>query len=436
MGVGAALRAGAVTSTVALAVALAASPLPWHQAAVAGSAALLSFGLPASWRRPVLALALAAALGRAPPWLYLALGPAIAALALLARRGGEPPLAGARALAGAGGLALAGALVVAAKEGVAMRALPSAAEGLAPAVLLGLAAAGGALFVAVLPGPAAAVFEEDARGLSMVRVEAPPLGARLLRAFSPERALALGLLVVAAGSMGRLARLGRFPPAERLAAAAELDAIGLFYEGVLAEAAADPALLTALVKAAPLRDEAALTLGIEPALAAGWRPARAEGAVVATAGALERAGRGGEALRLLARHPRVGEVDGLRALFERTQGLPVHWGGGQVGPLVPPAFAINQTITSDGALVVEFTLTAPHEGLVIALDGDVWNGPPTVDVAIDPPAGPSSLVEIVAPTRVPLGSLAAGPHRVSVTFINDAAGPGGDRNVRVLEVSD
>ena len=396
MGVGAALRAGAVTSTVALAVALAASPLPWHQAAVAGSAALLSFGLPASWRRPVLALALAAALGRAPPWLYLALGPAIAALALLARRGGEPPLAGARALA----------------------------------------AAGGALFVAVLPGPAAAVFEEDARGLSMVRVEAPPLGARLLRAFSPERALALGLLVVAAGSMGRLARLGRFPPAERLAAAAELDAIGLFYEGVLAEAAADPALLTALVKAAPLRDEAALTLGIEPALAAGWRPARAEGAVVATAGALERAGRGGEALRLLARHPRVGEVDGLRALFERTQGLPVHWGGGQVGPLVPPAFAINQTITSDGALVVEFTLTAPHEGLVIALDGDVWNGPPTVDVAIDPPAGPSSLVEIVAPTRVPLGSLAAGPHRVSVTFINDAAGPGGDRNVRVLEVSD
>ena len=210
----------------------------------------------------------------------------------------------------------------------------------------------------------------------------------------------------------------------------------LVYDSVLAGAAGQPALLAALVRASPLRDEAALLLGVEPALAAGWCPRRADGAVVATARALERAGRGGEALRLLGRHPREGEVDGLRALFERTQGAAFGWRGGALGPIVPPAHAIDGEIVSDGRLEVEFTLPAPRSDLGLRLDGDAWNGPPTVDIAVDAPVGPSSLVEISGPLRFALGPLEAGPHRVQVTFINDAAGPGGDRNVRVLEIGE
>jgi hypothetical protein len=129
-------------------------------------------------------------------------------------------------------------------------------------------------------------------------------------------------------------------------------------------------------------------------------------------------------------------VDGLRALFERTQGEPVAWGGGLLGRTVPPVLTLDKELVSDGLLDVEFTLLVARADLGLRLDGDVWNGPPTVDVAVDAPVGRSSLVEIDAPLRFPLGPLEAGPHRVSITFINDAAGPGGDRNVRVLDLGE
>lgn len=436
MGVGGAARAISVAASFGLAVGLALSPLAWHQAAVAASAALLSFALPGGWRAPVLALALAAALSSAPLWLLGALVPVIGLLAVLVRRSGEPFAGAQRALAAAGALAAGAGVVGAIKQLAAMRELPAAAEGVGPSLLLGAAAAGGALYAAVLPAAGAAPLEDDARGLSMVHVERAPLATRLRRALTPERALALGLLVAGAGTAGRLARLSRLPGADRLAAAAEIDAVGLVYPGVLAEAGADRVQLLALVKAAPLRDDAAIKLGVEPALAAGWRPQRAEGRVVETAQALERAGRGGEALRLLDRHPREGAVDGLRALFERTQGLPVDWRGGAFGPEMPPSLSIDQTLTSDGKFEVAFTLREDRPELTLLLDGDAWNGPPAVDVVVDAPVGVSSLLEITGPTRVPLGALEAGPHRVSITFINDAAGPGGDRNVRVLEITD
>jgi hypothetical protein len=400
---------------------------------VAGSAGLVALVLPPAWRGPVAALGLAAALGPASPWFLVVVGPAAAVFAGAARRAGVAGEPGARALARAGAFALALAAAVAAKQWVAAGVLPAALEGVGPALRVGLSAAAGACFTAALPAGVSAA-DDGERGASVMKAESAPIGARLAAALSPTRALALGLLLVGAAAAGRLARLGRFPPDARLAGAVELHAVPLLYDTLLADAVGDRARLAALVRAAPLRDDAALALGPEEALAAGWRPQRAEGADVVTARALEKAGRGGEARRLLARHPRDGERDGLLALFERTQGEPVAWRGGPLGPVVPPTLDLDWELVADGSRALEFTLAEARSDVGLRLDGDAWNGLPTVDVSVDAPAGASSLVEIAGPMRVPLGPLDAGPHRLVVTFVNDAAGPGGDRNVRVLEL--
>lgn len=384
----------------------------------------------------MIAAGLAAALAAGPaPWVGAAVLAAVAvgasARGTSLADGGEA--AARRTLARVAGLALLLGAVLAAKQVVALRVLPAASQGVWPALNLGLATATAAAIAAWLPAPHVLRLPEDPRGMSMRAPARPPLRARLVAAVTGPRALALGLVVVGMATTGRLLRLGRMPPAERLVAAQEIDVLPRVYDALLADAAGQPGALAALVSAAPARDEAALALGWETALTLGWRPARAEGVVVAVARALEAAGRGGEALRLLARHPREGDVDGLRALFERTQGLPSGWRGGTLGEMVPPGGALHLELVHDGAVTLEFTAVEPLVGVTLTLEGDAFQGPPEVDVAVD--GGPLRHLALIAPMAHELGPATSGPHRVTIEFVNDKAGPGGDRNVRVTGIS-
>ena len=435
MGVGRALRLLASPLVLALAVGLSLRPLPWHQGVIAGVGGLVAAAVPSA-ARLVGAAGLAAALAAGPP---VGVGVAASvALVLAASARGAPPLdereaTTRRNLAAVVGLALLLGAVLALKQVVAMRALPAASQGVWPALNLGLATAAAAAIAAWLPAPVALQLPEDPRGMSMQTPERPPLMARLVAAVTGPRALALGMVLVGMATAGRLVRLGRMPPMERLVAAQELDALPRVYDRLLVEAAGQPGVLGVLVTAAPGRDEAALAVGWDNALALGWRPARAAGVVVPVARALEAAGRGGEALRLLARHPREGDVDGLRALFERTQGLASGWQGAVLGELVPPGGSLHLELVHDGAVTVEFTAAEALAGVTLSLEGDAWQGPPEVDVALD--GGTSHHLALITPIEHELGAVEAGPHRVTIAFVNDKAGPGGDRNVRVTGIS-
>ncbi len=418
---------------LALALGLAMRPLPWHQGVIAGVGGLVALALP-SVARLVGAAGLAAALAAGPAE---GVGAACIVAALVAggARGGSLEGEEAtvrRTLVGVAGLALLVGAVLAVKQAVAMRALPAASQGVWPALNLGVATAAAAAIAAWLPAPFALRLPEDPRGMSMKTPERPPLTARLVGAVTGPRALALGLVVIGMATAGRVLRLGRLAPAQRLAAAQELDAVPRVYDALLAAAASEPGALVALVSAAPGRDEAALVLGWDKALALGWRPARADGVVVPVARALEAAGRGGEALRLLARHPREGDVDGLRALFERTQGLASGWKGGVLGELVPPGGPLPLELVHDGAVTIEFTAVEALSGVALSMEGDAFQGPPEVDIALD--GGAVRHLALITPIEHDLGAVDAGPHRVTVRFVNDKAGPGGDRNVRVTGI--
>jgi hypothetical protein len=237
-------------------------------------------------------------------------------------------------------------------------------------------------------------------------------------------ALAFAGLVV----LARLALVFRSDGLERLYAAEPLDAVPLVYD-VLATSP-DPALLAALVTDAPDRDAAALALGWEHALDLGWRPQRADGVAVPVARALEARGRGGEALRLLARHPREGDVDAWRALLERLVGAPVGWKGAVLGPTVPGEVAWPVTMDTNGRAALEFTATEPLSRLEVDAEGTDFEGPPTVRFVLD--AAPPVTVPLAGATAVRVAEhVDPGPHRVAVVFEDDRFGPGGDRNVRL-----
>lgn len=436
--------------------ALAAPSLAWHQGVIAGVGGLLGLLLPLPWARLPLAIGLAAAALPAEPSVRVAV--AVGALVLhgLGRLADADPLGAVdparfaadarlrRTLRAAGALAVSVGMVLAAKQQVAARALAAAEGTTGDALALGLAAGAGLLAASALPFPAPARPREGNRGVSVhAGGDQPAAMERLRAAMTGPSPLAVALLLVGVAAGARLARLGTLLAPTRLVAAEEIDAVNLVYTDVLAAAASpkDPATLVALVKAAPDRDEAALALGWEAALKVGWRPARAEGVVIPVARALEAGGRGGEALRLLARQPREGEVDGLRALFERTQGLPVAWKGGAVGTALSlgsrtELLAAPIEFTHDDARTLE--ITAPtalgvESALTLDCDGTAFEGPPVLALQWD--AGAVQRVECPAQGWGEALDLAAGPHRLRVAFVNDAAGPEGDRNVRLSRVA-
>jgi hypothetical protein len=242
---------------------------------------------------------------------------------------------------------------------------------------------------------------------------------------------ALGLALASAVVLARLALVWSVDGAARLVAAERLNAVPLVYDALAADA--DLPLAAALVRAAPDRDAAALRFGWARALDLGWRPARAEGVVVPVARSLEARGRGGEALRLLARHPRVGEVDALRALLERLLEVPVRWRGAALGPTLPGGFPTDLVFDTNAWAAVEFTATQALSGLMIDGEGAAYEGAAVLEVRLDAREPVSWALDGPA-TLVLAGPLAPGPHRVGVRFVNDRVDAGGDRNARVLRV--
>ncbi|GDX79832.1 hypothetical protein LBMAG42_16430 [Deltaproteobacteria bacterium] len=424
-------------------IGIAASPIAWHQAVVAGICGGVALVAPPYLARLCLAMGLAAAVSAADVAAQAAAG-GLAALVvitgLVSGQQGEPAEREARKIllqvALAAGLL---GLILAAKQGIAASALPAAAGGSARAWAMGLAVAGSAAVAAAVPASRSALAEEDPRGLS---VHAPPrasLGLRL-RAFAGGLGpLALALVLIGFGALGRLARLPQLAAPARLAAAIPLDGVPLVIDGVVEQSKEDPTTLTAALRAAPTHDGAALALGWEAALTAGWRPHRADGVVTEVARALERAGRGGEAIRLLAKHPRVGEVDALRTLFERTQGLPEDWRGGRLGlvieshtgSLCDSCFVFMHNESRE----IEFTtLAEPFDAwLVVGCDGAAFEGQPELSFTLD--GQTPWVVECPAEAERKTAWLAPGPHRLRIAFENDREGPGGDRNVGVTALT-
>lgn len=247
------------------------------------------------------------------------------------------------------------------------------------------------------------------------------------------RAPRLALAGVALAGAARLGAVWAVEGEERLARAERVGAVALVYPGL----AADPALAPRLVRALPDADAALDALPVAAALDLGWRPQRAEGRPVEVARELERRGRGGEALRLLARHPRVGEVDWWRALYERTQGHPVRWRGegGAEGFEVPGSIELGWSWTHDQAGEVRLTARSVVDRLVVRGEGSAAAGAwPRVELRLD--GGPPDAWEVVGRGErgIP-GPIEPGPHRLQLRFVNDAVAPDGDRNVVILSVA-
>ncbi len=362
-------------------VAVATTPgVPWY----VGPAALV--------------LAALAALDR--HWLWSALGVTLLWVPALGGPAGAGVLAGAILLGAlrwrtlSTGIVVV-ALVLAAKQGVAAAVLPGATFGVAW-LLVALVTTAGAV--------------SAARG---GRVEAA--------------ALAVGGGIV----LARLGLVWAVDGEARVAAAARLDAVDMVYDRLAADATEPVAL--ALLRVAPDRDPAALRVGWARALDLGWRPERADGVVAPVARALEARGRGGEALRLLARHPREGEIDALRALLERTQGVTVRWRGAPLGPNLPGRFEPALQFETNGWSAIEFTASRALPWVVVEGVGAAYAGAPVLEVRLDGAAPVEWALD--GPSELTLdGPLAPGPHRIGVRFLNDRVDAEGDRNVRVVGV--
>lgn len=424
-------------------VGIAASPIAWHQAVVAGMCGGVALVAPSRVARLSVAMGLAAAVSVADNGVQ-AWASGLAALIVVAggvrAQSASPEERSSRE--GLWYIALAAlvlGLILAAKQGIAAAALPAAGAGAARAWTLGLAVTGAAAVAASVPSPPAEAAEEDPRGLSVHAPTRASLGPRLRAFFAGLGPLGLALVLIAFGALGRLARLPLVPAPARLAAALPLDAVPLIIDDVVEESKDDPATLGAAIRVAPHHDGAALALGWEAALAAGWRPQRAEGVVVEVARALERDGRGGEAIRLLAKHPRVGEVDALRTLFERTQALAEDWRGGRLGLVLESRTGslCDQCIVfmHNESREIEFTTLAVafDAWLVVGCDGAAFEGQPELTLTLDAQA-PWVVACPAESARSPVW-LAPGPHRLRIAFENDRQGATGDRNVGVTALT-
>ena len=281
--------------------------------------------------------------------------------------------------------------------------LPGAAVPAAGLALLGLAAGG-------------SVVAPSLRGLGVaLAVGAGVVGGQVLLEESRPPASA-------AEAQSRAARHGFAEPTEALLAR--------------------PGWALAALSAAPSSHELALALapsvGLERALAAGWRPAGAPLAPeprVEVARWLDARGRGGEALRLLWAGRRSGPtVAWWGALFAREQGRALVWGEGTPPPearALPGAHALDEAFYRNGSAELLLQLDQPISALRLQVEGEAFEGPPTLTVSacgrplrqLDVPAGPVWLAVAEG--------LPAGPCRLRLRFDNDHSGPGGDRNLRV-----
>lgn len=241
---------------------------------------------------------------------------------------------------------------------------------------------------------------------------------------APVRSLLVGGVV----PLARLAAMFRLGGEALVTEAEGLGAVPMVYASLAQRA--DPALLSALVHAAPERDEAALALGWDAALAAGWKPRLARGVEVPVARALDERGRRAEAFSVLQGAPRLGEVDWNLALLERLDGRTVLWGGGRVpGPILPSGFELDRVLAGDGTAVVDFTALARCRAPFVELAPE---GRGMVEVALAVDAAEPSDVIVESVTRAGLGEvLEPGPHRLLARIRTDNAIQARVRMVRV-----
>ncbi len=237
----------------------------------------------------------------------------------------------------------------------------------------------------------------------------------------PASRKALGAL--AAVGIARFAAIGLWDGSARLHRAALIHAEALVLPSLVGQSRD---LDSALLLAVPDSDVAAARLGWKSALNLGWRPNKPASDAVDTAAALDARGRGGEALRMLKRYPRLGPIDFWVAVYEREQGLPDGWRGGMDGvPALNGALDLDWGLVHNGERSTVFRVDRPlRAGLRAHLDA--YQGSPTVAVRLD-----ASTRAWVPSGTLDLGLLRAGPHTLTIRYNTDREGPDGDRNVWV-----
>jgi hypothetical protein len=187
-------------------------------------------------------------------------------------------------------------------------------------------------------------------------------------------------------------------------------------------------------------------VGLDRALSAGWDPLRAHLSPELRreiARWLDQKGRGGAAIRLLRRGRADPTVAWTAVLYARQQGrADLEAGPGErlQAPegtaSLPGHVALSILMDRNGEHGLDFDARAPLARLVLTLEGESWRGDPALSLRVD--QGP--IQTAIAPAgRSELtleGTLRAGPHRIVVRFLNDARGEGGDRNLRLIGISD
>lgn len=351
---------------------------------------------------------------------WLALRPPAAAL--------HATIAGAVAAAyawvpGPGGVVLGAAGVLAAARALQERARPS------PARVVGLAAAGTGVALALKQGSVAGVLPAAATVIPPLLATTTLAGCAAIAARGG-RIEGLGTLLAGAVTVARVAHAWSLDGPARVGALDAHRALPLLR--AVEAPPADLATRAEMLRALPGDDALALSIGWEDALDLGWRPQRAAGVEVEVAVELERRGRGGEGLRLLARRPREGPTDAWMALFERTQGLPVRWGGAVLGPTLPAEFPWPVEAIDEGHWSTVFTASRALGAVSVELAGIAFSGPPVPRLRLD--ANPWIACPADGETRCPLGPAAAGPHRVEVAYAEDPGGPERHRSVSVRRV--
>lgn len=312
------------------------------------------------------------------------------------------------------------ATAVAVKQGVASTVLARAEEGVFVASTAGIALVG-----ALVWGGRGRPHGADVLPLVFAAGFVLANTTRLL--VSPPQSFARveGVITLSAANL---------PLAARIRAADRVDALAILYPRLVAEAKSSPELLAYLVRLSPTRDEAAMLLPVDDALAAGWRPRRAEGRTVEVAQALWQRGQGGEATRLLRRYPRFGEIDATLALFERREGGVSGWRGGVMGTVLPgqAVFGRQGRLWATGSREFVVTAAAPLTRLALQFSGQNYQGAPLIDVQLD--REKPLRVEVAESLWIDLGPVEAGVHYVQITFLNDNFGPTGDRNVALSRI--
>ena len=206
-----------------------------------------------------------------------------------------------------------------------------------------------------------------------------------------------------------------------------------------------PALGLAAVSAAPDEQEVGRgllpSLGPEALVDVGWQP-RAQGLrsnqVVDLAQALDRRGRGGQALRLAWQGRQAPQVAWTYALLARDQGAP-EAARAVLNRALPPA----GTPTLPGRIDLDWTFLKPGSdsldlqaqqrlgGLHLAVRGQSWQGPPVLWVELD--AGPAQAFPLAegSSTLALDQPLEPGPHRLTIRYLDDRDSAEGDRNAWV-----